>query len=127
MNLNGFPIERKALTDLIPAPWNPRRISEEQKSALAQSVQSFGLVEPIIWNQRSKRVVGGHQRIEALFHNGQTETDVVVVDLDDANEKALNLALNKISGEWDDQKLADLLREIRASIRLIAKELKGKK
>jgi len=57
-------------------------------------------VEPVIWNQKTGNVVGGHQRLKVLLDLGQTEIDCVVVDLDPQREKALNLALNKIQGEW---------------------------
>lgn len=110
--MNGFPVRRMAISELVKAPYNPRHISDEQRAALKKSVESFGLVEPIVWNQQTRNVVGGHQRIDSLVALDIAETDVIVVDLDAEHEKALNLALNKISGEWDEQKLADLLREL---------------
>jgi len=56
-------------------------------------------VEPIVWNKRTGNIVGGHQRLKVLLDMGMREVDCVVVDLDEAKEKALNLALNKIQGE----------------------------
>jgi len=74
----------------------------------------FDLVEPLIWNKRTGNLVGGHQRLKILQERGNKEVEVSVVDLPDNKEKALNLALNKISGEWDFPKLKDLLEELDA-------------
>lgn len=105
-------LSRKALSDLHPAPYNPRKISKEQLERLRLSIEEFDLVEPIIWNKQTENVVGGHQRLAILHDLGRTETDVVVVDLSPAKEKALNLALNKISGDWDYIKLKEVIIEI---------------
>ncbi len=82
---------------------------------LKKSILEFDYIDPIIWNQRTGRVVGGHQRIKILQELGYKEIDVSVVDLPEDKEKALNLALNKISGDWDLPKLKDLLQELEAS------------
>lgn len=80
-------------------------------------MKRFGLVQPIIWNQRTGHVVGGHQRVKALEAQGATEADVVVVDLEPADEKALNLALNSaaIQGEWTQDALT-MLAELAGSM-----------
>lgn len=107
-------MRRVALADLIPAPYNPRSISTEARAGLAASLDRFGLVQPIVWNARSGHVCGGHQRLDVLRERGVTHTDVVVVDLDDTQERQLNVALNSgaISGEFtpDLQGLLDELR-----------------
>ena len=72
-------------------------------------------VEPVIWNCRTGNVVGGHQRLKVLVDMGQAEIDCVVVDLDLRREKALNIALNKIQGDWDEEKLASLMAEFDAA------------
>ena len=72
-------------------------------------------MEPVIWNQTTGRVVSGHQRLTALEHLGHTEVDCVVVELDETREKALNIALNKITGSWDEDKLALLIANLDAS------------
>ncbi|MDD4754365.1 MAG: site-specific DNA-methyltransferase, partial [Desulfitobacteriaceae bacterium] len=77
-----------------------------------KSMETFGYVEPIIWNKRSGQIVGGHQRLKILQHQGETEIECVVVDLDETQEKALNITLNKVTGEWDLPKLADLISEL---------------
>jgi DNA modification methylase len=106
-------IERKQVKELHPAPYNPRIISQEALDSLADSISRFGLVEPVVWNRRTGNVVGGHQRIKVLSAQGVEETDVVVVDLSTEEEKTLNLALNKIQGDWDLPKLAVVLEELK--------------
>ena len=103
------------IADINPAHYNPRKdLKPEDKEylKLAKSMKEFDLVEPLVWNKRTGNLVGGHQRLKILKDIGQTEVEVSVVDLTDAKEKALNLALNKISGEWDLPLLKDLLQEI---------------
>lgn len=101
--------------DLRPANYNPRRDlkpDDVDYQKLRRSIQEFGYVEPIIWNKRTNRVVGGHQRLTILENEGETEVDVSVVDLDEMQERQLNIALNKVEGSWDDEKLSDLLSEL---------------
>ncbi len=102
MNKTDLIIERMPIEKLAPAPYNPRQISPEALAGLRASLDRFGCVEPVIWNKRTGHVVGGHQRLKALQQLGETETQVVVVDLDEAEEKALNVALNNpaIAGEF---------------------------
>lgn len=104
------------LTDLTPAEYNPRKISPRAMEGLQHSLKEFGLVQPIIFNERSKRVVGGHQRVKALQANGETEANVVLVDLPESKEKALNVALNNpyIAGDWNDEVYA-LLHSIQTT------------
>ena len=110
MNINIVNID-----NLIPAEYNPRielKPGMPEYEKLKNSIQEFGYVEPIIVNDRTGKVVGGHQRINVLKDLGYKEVEVVHVDLDDAHEKALNVALNKVSGNWDAEKLENLLRDI---------------
>jgi hypothetical protein len=106
-------IETKPIADLMPAPWNPRKITDEAMHGLQKSIDRFGLVEPVVWNEQTGHVVGGHQRLAALKARGETAVSVVVVDLPESEEKALNVTLNNqaIAGEFDDS-LGDLLEEI---------------
>lgn len=95
-------IEKRAVADLKAAEYNPRKDlqpGDAEYEKLKRSIQEFGYVEPVIWNKRTGVVVGGHQRLKVMKDLGYTEVDCVVVDLDEAKEKALNIALNKISGE----------------------------
>ena len=87
-------VETRRVADLVPAPYNPRAISDGALAGLGESIGRFGLVQPIIVNARTGHVVGGHQRLKVLEAQGVEATDVVVVDLPEAEEKALNLALN---------------------------------
>lgn len=104
------------LAALIPATYNPRTISDAALAGLRKSIERFDLVQPIIWNERTANIVGGHQRVKALQQLGRTEAQVVVVDLPESEEKALNVALNSpaIAGEFTDD-LQALLADIEAS------------
>lgn len=106
-------VERRALGDLAPAPYNPREISDAALAGLRASLDRFGLVQPPIFNERTGHLVGGHQRVKAASALGETECDVVIVDIDPGEERALNVALNSphIAGEFTDD-LQDLLGEI---------------
>ena len=108
-------IENKKLTDLIPADYNPRKDlkpGDDEYEKLKRSIEQFGMVQPVIWNKTTGRVVGGHQRLKVLIDMGHTETECVIVEMDEAQEKALNIALNKISGDWDKDKLALLISDL---------------
>lgn len=108
-------IESVQITDILPAAYNPRRDlqpGDPEYEKLKKSINEFDMVEPLVWNKRIGNLVGGHQRLKILKDRGDTEVEVSVVDLDDSHEKALNLALNKISGEWDLSLLKDLLLEL---------------
>lgn len=102
------------LKDLIPAPYNPRKISDEQMNGLKKSLDRWGLVQEIVVNKRTNHIIGGHQRASALEVNGEKKAAVVWVDIDEDEERALNVALNSphISGEFDFEKLPPLLDEI---------------
>ncbi len=115
-----------AIADLRPALYNPRKISPQALTGLRESVRRFGLVQPIIVNQRTGYVVGGAQRLKVLQAEGVTETPVVVIDLPEAEEKALNLSLNNplLQGYFTPdvealtRELADLNLELSAALQL---------
>lgn len=105
-------IKKMQIADLLPADYNPRKDlqpGDKEYEKIKRSIDEFGYIEPIIWNKRTGHIVGGHQRIKVLAAAGVVEIDVSVVDIDSEREKALNIALNKISGDWDMPKLKDLL------------------
>jgi 16S rRNA G966 N2-methylase RsmD len=140
-------IEKISITDIKPADYNPRQISKDELQKLTNSINEFGLVDPIIINLQNNKIIGGHQRYEVLLNkymlDGEfkdnnelyllrfgdigwafTSTDMAIKS--EEHEKALNLALNKISGEWDLPKLNILLDELDMSgfdIRLTGFEL----
>ena len=105
-------IKNVLVKDIKYAPYNPRKISDEVLSKLKRSIAEFGYIEPIVVNKRTMHVVGGNQRLKVLRQMGIGEVQSVIVDLDETHEKALNIALNKINGEWDLPALKDLLLEI---------------
>ena len=107
-------LERMSIEQLKPADYNPRTMTDRARTGLSNSIESFGLVQPIIYNKRTEHVVGGHQRLYDIIQKGATETDVVVVDLPEIKEKALNIALNHsgIAGDFETEKLESLLQEI---------------
>ena len=108
-------IQTLEIAKIKPAAYNPRKDlqpGDPEYEKLRKSIVEFDMVEPLVWNKRTGNLVGGHQRLKVLKSMGIKSVEVSVVDLDDAKEKALNLALNKISGEWDFPMLKDLLEEL---------------
>ncbi|MBU8728298.1 site-specific DNA-methyltransferase [Bacillus pumilus] len=111
MNIKTIPVHR-----INPAPYNPRidlQPGDPEYDSLKQSIEKFGYVDPLIWNERTGHLVGGHQRFKILLEDNPSEILVSVVSLNDQDEKALNVALNKISGHWDENKLEKLLTELK--------------
>lgn len=108
-------IEWKKIRDMDRAAYNPRIElipGDTEYENLRRSITTYGLIIPVVWNKRTNRVVGGHQRLTVLENEGETEVDVSVVDLDETQERQLNVALNKVEGGWDEEKLGDLLAEL---------------
>jgi len=107
-------MQRMNIAELKPAGYNPRVMTDKAREGLSNSIDTFGLVQPIIWNKRTGVIVGGHQRLYDLTRKGVEETDVIVVDLPEVKEKALNVALNYtgITGDWDNEKLQAILEEM---------------
>jgi hypothetical protein len=100
------------INDLRPFAGNPRKISDEEMAKLRRSVREFGVVDPVVAQQGTNMVIGGHQRLEAAKAEGVKTVPVVYLDIDDSRAHLLNVALNKISGEWDWSKLGDLFQEL---------------
>ncbi len=105
-------IEHIPVNDLKPDPANPRRISEQELEALTRSIRQFGLVDPVIARKEDKTVIGGHQRLLAARKVGYKTVPVVFVDLSVEQARLLNIALNKISGSFDQELLARLLNDL---------------
>lgn len=114
MDIRVIPIDQ-----INAAAYNPREDLEPgdpDYEKLKRSIEEFGYVEPIVWNERTGNMVGGHQRYKIMVREqGHTELAVSVVDLDDQQERLLNIALNKVSGRWDEEALAMLLAELQES------------
>jgi DNA modification methylase len=104
------------IASLTPDPMNPRAMPPDQMEALKHSLATFGAVEPAVVRRADMMLVGGHQRVSAAKALGWTEFPVVLVDLTDEQARTLNLALNKIHGEWDIPKLAELLASLPADL-----------
>lgn len=103
------------LEDIVPSKYNPRVTltpKDHEYQALDGSVKENGLVLPLIVNIRDNGLISGHQRLNVLLANGETETRAVIVDMDEAQAKALMIALNKLDGEWDYGRAADILQEL---------------
>ncbi len=114
MKLQKVPVEK-----LKPAKYNPRKDLKPGDPAyekIKRSMNDFGYVDPVIWNEVTGNIVGGHQRYKVLKAEGVNEIDCVVVHIDNPqDEKALNVALNKAVGEWEPKALADLLEDLQLS------------
>ena len=120
-----FMMEKIKMTDIKPTEYNPRMISDNELKKLKNSIENFGLVDPIIINLKNNTIIGGHQRYKALNKLGIESLNLIklggigwcfvndnIAKLDENYEKALNISLNKISGEWDEDKLCGLLENI---------------
>ena len=105
-------IQHLPVDDLHPDPANPRRIGDTELEALERSIGEFGFLDPVIARREDRVVIGGHQRLVAARRLGMTEVPVVLVDLTVEQSRLLNLALNRISGAWDEALLARLLADL---------------
>jgi len=107
--------QKIAIKDLKLSEYNPRKITEQELKKLERSITEFGFIVPIIINQSPERmnvVIGGHQRIKVAEKLGMTEVPYMAVHLELTKERALNLALNKIGGEFEEEQLTELLMKI---------------
>lgn len=123
-------LEKIQITSIIPAEYNPRKISDTEYEKLANSIGEFGFVDPIIINLNNNHIIGGHQRYTVLLNQYITNNENEELNLirlgdigwifpeteltikNDDYEKALNIALNQISGEWDTSKLTELFQDL---------------
>ena len=118
-------IEKIKIDDIQVASYNPRIIDDDELKKLMNSIETFGLVDPIIINNKTNTIIGGHQRYDILyeFHKDKPLYKINlggiswifgddIKELSELEEKALNIALNKISGDWDTEKLEELLEEL---------------
>jgi len=113
----AHPIQQIALSDVNPAPYNPRKDlqpGDDEFERLRTSIRRFGHAQVLVWNNRTGHLVGGHQTLKVLLAEGYEHANAAVVDLDVEHEKALNLALNKISGDWEAIQLGRVLEDLLA-------------
>ena len=117
-------IKKMKLSDLQAAAYNPRVKLEkgmEEYEKLKKSLLEFGFVEPPVFNKRTGNLVGGHQRVAVAKElEICEEISVSVIDVPIEKEKALNIALNKITGKWDDEKLANLLASFDSETQILS-------
>jgi len=113
MLLKKWTIRVVKMSELVPQSDNPRIINPKSLNGLKASIGRFGLVELIVWNERTKHIVGGHQRYAVLLQSGVTEAPVIVVDMSPEDERAASLTLNnpKIEGEFDEP-IIELLEQV---------------
>lgn len=120
-------IQQVSIKELNPAPYNPRKWTEDSVKRLTESIQQFGLVDPIICNgapERKNIVIGGHFRLKVAKDLGLKEVPVVYVNIpDEAREKELNLRLNKAVGDWDWELLAEFDETLLANVGFSSEEL----
>lgn len=118
MENSTLKMQKIKVNELKAAKYNPRRKLEKTDEAykrIKASIEEFGYVDPIIVNKNNMTVIGGHQRLEILKELGYEEIECVIVNLDEKQEKRLNLSLNKNSGYWDNTKLEELFDELKLS------------
>lgn len=122
-------IKTVKISELNPAPYNPRKWSEEATAQLAESIKKFGLVDPILVNgapNRKNVVIGGHFRLKVAKDLGYTEVPVAYVNIPELErEKELNIRLNKNLGDWDYKLLAEFDETLLADIGFTSEELDG--
>lgn len=104
-------VQEIKVSELKPSAYNPREITEKDFSSLKKSIQEFGFVEPVVIN-KEKGIIGGHMRVKAAQELSMETIPCVTVDLPPEREKLLNLALNRISGRWNTQKLGELIVDL---------------
>ena len=114
-SLPSLSVEEVSIDELRPDPANPRRISEDELDALERSLRQFGFVQPVLARRDDRTVIGGHQRLVAARRLGLTTVPVTWLDVTVEQARLLGLALNKISGSWDEQLLARLLADLQAT------------
>jgi hypothetical protein len=113
MTISGEPEVRMVRLDqMSPATYNPRKMTKASRMGLRASLEEFGILSLIVWNERSGNIVGGHQRYKELVDSGEIETQVVVVDLSENDEVALNLSLNneRMRGDFTRQVMVALAK-----------------
>ena len=114
-SLPSLTVAEVPIDDLHPDPANPRRIGEDELDALERSLRQFGFVQPVLARRDDQTVIGCHQRLVAARRLGLTSVPVTWLDVSVEQARLLWLALNKISGSWDDAILARLLADLQAT------------
>lgn len=109
-------IVKMSIDSIYPSEYNPRvelTPDDDEWKYIENSIKNFGYIDPIIINGKNNHIISGHQRFNILKHMGYDSIDCVIVDMDDQQEKACNIVLNKVMGDWDFDRLSDLLHDIK--------------
>lgn len=114
-SLPSLVVEDVPIDRLRPDPANPRRIGEDELDSLERSLRQFGFVQPVVARREDGIVIGGHQRLVAARRLGLTSVPVIWLDVSVEQARLLGLALNRISGSWDDALFARLLADLQAT------------
>jgi ParB/RepB/Spo0J family partition protein len=109
-NIQDLQIVQTPIGELNPYPANPRRIGDAELESLTRSIREFGFVQPVVARREDQVVIGGHQRLVAARRLGIKTVPVVFLDLSQEQARVLNLALNRISGTWNNRLLAGCSR-----------------
>lgn len=118
-NKNYMKIENIEVKKLKLATYNPRRISDKELKKLVTSIEEHGFIQPVLIN-KNYTIIGGHQRVKAAKQLNLDTVPCVIIDVSKDKEKEINLALNRISGDWEETALKDLLEELEKAGRLYA-------
>lgn len=115
MHLAEYELRVMPVEAVRPADYNPRvalKPGDPEYKKLRQSIDGLGVIDPLVWNETTGRLVGGHQRLQVCIDLGWAEVPCFVVHLSEEQEKQANIALNKITGRWDEEKLRAILDEL---------------
>jgi len=107
------------IKDIKPNPKNPRTITEYQSEALKRSINKFGFLQPIVVNKRNMQIVSGHQRLEAYKSLNKATVPVIFVNLNDKEEQALNVSMNRVGGEFKQEGLVDIIKDLQGQTNLL--------
>jgi ParB/RepB/Spo0J family partition protein len=113
LRMTTIEVEQVPIDQLRPDPANPRRISNAELEALTRSIREYGFVQPVLARREDSTVIGGHQRLLAARRLGYKTVPVTFLDISLEQSRVLSLALNKISGEWDEELLACMLADLK--------------
>jgi hypothetical protein len=106
-------IEYVSIDRIKLSPYNPRKFNSKKFQEIKESVDYFGLVEPLVVNKKNNIIVSGNQRFKVAVNNGYTEVPVIFLEFSDDEEKALNIIMNKLGMEFDELKVQDLMFELK--------------
>lgn len=111
MGIQFHTAQFRKIADLKRATYNPRKISDWEMRKLMGSIEMSGFLDPIVINADGT-IIGGHQRVEALLNIGEESVPCIVLNISKEEERELNLRLNRTGGEWDEEMLCVILKDM---------------